>query len=368
VLLYATSNEEYRHPVAGWLVLGWMAAWTALWTLAWTPALARGRTLTVPVLAVDLVGAIGTVLATRWVDTAERIDAGAQTLPAIWPAAAVLAWAVWHGRRGGLVAAFAIAVADLVEVRHLSPITLNNIVLLLLAGLIVGYTVELTRRARGDLARAVAVQAAGAERERLAGDIHDSVLQVLAYIQRRAGELGGEVGELGRLAGEQESRLRALVAGSTTRVGPTGERDLLAALTPLGGGRVVVSGPAGAVLLPADRVDALVGAVAAALDNVERHAGPDARAWVLVEDEGDRVLVTVRDDGVGLPAGRLAAAAAEGRLGVAASISARMASADGRAELTGRPGEGTEVELSVPRPARVTAARGRTGRAEGRPR
>ena len=349
VVLYAGASDEYRNQLGGWLVLAVMAAWTVAWTGLWTPALARGRSLTVPVLVTDLALAVLSVLSTTVVDTAARISSGATTLPAIWPASAVLGWAVWRGRRGGLGAAVTVSVADLVEVRGLSPSTVNSIVLLLLVGVIVGYAVELVRRARGELARAVAVQAAAAERERLAGDIHDSVLQVLAFIQRRSTELGGEVSELGRLAGEQGARLRALVAGAGPEVGPTGERDLCAALAPLAGARVSVSGPGGPVLLPADVVEAVRGAAGAALDNVSRHAGAAASAWVLIEDEGERVLVTVRDDGVGLVPGRLAEAAGEGRLGVTASIISRVTAVGGRARVLGRPGAGTEVELEVPR-------------------
>ena len=46
-----------------------------------------------------------------------------------------------------------------------------------------------------------------------------------------------------------------------------------------------------------------------------RHAG--GRAWVLVEDEGETVTVSIRDEGPGIPDGRLDEAAAQGRLGVA---------------------------------------------------
>lgn len=56
----------------------------------------------------------------------------------------------------------------------------------------------------------------------------------------------------------------------------------------------------------------LAAAVSAALDNVTRHAGADARAWILVEDWADEVTVTVRDDGPGIPEGRLAQAEGEG--------------------------------------------------------
>ncbi|MCZ0973576.1 hypothetical protein O1L55_23995 [Streptomyces albulus] len=69
------------------------------------------------------------------------------------------------------------------------------------------------------------------------------------------------------------------------------------------------------VVLPAAAAAELVAAVGAALDNVRVHVGADARAWILVEDEPDAVLVTVRDEGPGIPEGRLAAAEREGRLG-----------------------------------------------------
>lgn len=89
-------------------------------------------------------------------------------------------------------------------------------------------------------------------------------------------------------------------------------------------------------------------AVAAALDNVARHAGPTARAWVLVEDEAGAVTVTIRDDGAGMPAGRLAAARSEGRLGVAHSIVGRLRALGGDAVVTSAPDQGTEVELRLP--------------------
>jgi signal transduction histidine kinase len=77
--------------------------------------------------------------------------------------------------------------------------------------------------------------------------------------------------------------------------------------------------------------------------------GADARAWILVEDEPDEVIVTVRDDGPGIPEGRLAQAEGEGRLGVALSIRGRLREIGGTAELISVPGQGTEVELKVPK-------------------
>jgi signal transduction histidine kinase len=89
--------------------------------------------------------------------------------------------------------------------------------------------------------------------------------------------------------------------------------------------------------------------VRAALENVREHAGEHAHAWILIEDEADTVTVTVRDDGPGFAPGRLEHAAALGRLGVAQSILGRVRDLGGDAGVRARPGEGTEVELRVPR-------------------
>jgi signal transduction histidine kinase len=70
---------------------------------------------------------------------------------------------------------------------------------------------------------------------------------------------------------------------------------------------------------------------------------------VLVEDTGDEVVVTVRDDGPGIPDGRLAEAVAAGRLGVAQSIRGRIGDLGGTVAVVSAAGEGTEVELHVPR-------------------
>ncbi|HEU4421165.1 MAG TPA: ATP-binding protein, partial [Pilimelia sp.] len=222
----------------------------------------------------------------------------------------------------------------------------------------------------------VELEAANRERERLARGIHDSVLQVLAMVQRRGAKLDGEAGELARLAGQQEAALRALIATGPVAAGD-GVVDLRTVLNVYAGPAVSVAVPAVPVPLPARVAREVGAAVGAALANVERHCGPAARAWVLVEDEaglraddpaelvaddaaglradeaaghrGGVVTVTVRDDGPGIPGERLGEAAAEGRLGVAQSIRGRIADLGGTARITSAPGEGTEIELRIPR-------------------
>ena len=76
--------------------------------------------------------------------------------------APVLAWAVWSGWVGGLGAGAAVGAAAVVEKGTPSQATVNSLVLLLLVGAVVGYVVQLARRAETAYAEAVALQAAGA--------------------------------------------------------------------------------------------------------------------------------------------------------------------------------------------------------------
>ena len=111
---------------------------------------------------------------------------------------------------------------------------------------------------------------------------------------------------------------------------------------------MTVSTPATPVVLAAARAREVAAAVGAALANVAAHAGEAARAWVLLEDEGHELVVSVRDDGRGFEPDRLAEARAEGRLGVASSIEGRVRELGGTMAVESAPGAGTEVELRVP--------------------
>jgi signal transduction histidine kinase len=287
-----------------------------------------------------------TVVATRFLDDADRIADGAQTLPVVWAATPVLVFAVIGGWPAGVAAAAGVGLADLFHRGALTVPTANNIVLLLLAGAVVGHAMTLARRGELALARALAMQAAATERERLARDIHDNVLQVLALVGRRGKEAGGEAAEIGRLAADQERALRALVTTAPQTV--DGDLDLRALLASYATASVTVSTPATPVLLAAARAQAVAAAVGAALANVAAHAGAAARAWVLLEDAGSEVVVSVRDDGCGFDPGRLDEARAEGRLGVVGSIEGRIRDLGGTAAVESSPGAGTEVELRIP--------------------
>ncbi|BCJ66516.1 MacS family sensor histidine kinase [Polymorphospora rubra] len=350
--IVARDVRDYARPLAVLPVLAVLIGWTVATAYAYArPAWRRW-----PLLGADLLISVAVLVVTPWVVGRAALNDGAPTLGVAWQAGPVLTWAVSGGRRRGVVAALVVGGADLAVRERLTQSSLTGTALMLLAALAVGHVVRLTSAAEERWQRAVALEAATREREaatrereRLARGIHDSVLQVLALVQRRGAHLDGEAGELARLAGEQETALRALIARE-----PSGDDDgQLLDLRPLVGRYtsplVSVAAPATPVRLPAGAAREIGAAVGAALDNVERHCGPQARAWVLVEDEGGAVTVSVRDEGPGLPAGRLDEAAAQGRLGVAQSIRGRIADLGGTVTITSVVGEGTEVELTVPR-------------------
>ncbi len=340
--IYIVRYRGYDHPLVGAVVMAFLVAWTGFVVWAYDAPGRRRPWL----LVSDLAVAVTAIALSPYVK-GEGLNA---TLPGYWVMGAMLAWAILWRWPGGLVAATVLAIADVSIREHFTQKAYGNIFLLILGGAIVGFLSELLQRMAGQRDRAERAAAAAEERQRLARVVHDGVLQALALVQRRAPELGPDGVELGRLAGEQEVRLRSLVQGdSRDLVAPLGDVDLVQQLVELQSTTVHVSVPGGPVVLPASVAHEVVSAVESCLSNVRHHVGRDAEAWVLVETLEDRWIVSVRDDGPGIPPGRLEESRAEGRLGVHQSITGRMEDLGGRAVLTSAPGQGTEWELSLPR-------------------
>lgn len=372
VLLAFFGRDRYDRP---WVAIAYLVVMAA-WTLGTLPKVAGAAACTKRFLGADLTVALVGILLTPLADfEAQHVDG--PTLPSIWTAGSVLAFAIKGGWRWAALASSFVAAANIIERGEPSRDTFHNVLLVWVASIAIGYVVEVARASERTLARALEIEAATRERERLARDIHDSVLQVLAMVQRRGTALGGEAAELGRMAGEQEVALRTLVSSGllpATRVSedaaegavvrsvevddePSGQADydLRSLLAPHAGSRTSFAEPGAPVLLAPAVARELAAAVGAALDNVRIHAGEKAQAWILVEDWPDEVIVTVRDDGPGIPEGRLAQAEGEGRMGVALSIRGRLRDLGGTAELISVPGQGTEVELKVPKVSRGKA-------------
>ncbi|MEV4641530.1 DUF5931 domain-containing protein [Actinoplanes sp. NPDC049548] len=345
-ILVVRNVQVYERPMLAWPVLALTAAWTVFTTYAYAVPERRKA----PLLVADLLVTMAVMASSAWIVGSDALKDGKPTLAVAWHVAPVIAWAVAGGRRWGIAAALAMGATDLVVRNHFDQAAYTGTVLMLLAALAVGYLVGIAEVSQRRLERAIQLEAATRERERLARDIHDSVLQVLALVKRRGAGLDGEAGELARLAGEQEAALRTLVTGRNAEpVDEKADVDLMTLLDPYASATVSVAAPAGAVRLPSRAASEIAAAVAAALDNVTKHCAPGTKVWVLVEDEPASVTVSVRDDGCGIAPDRLAEAESQGRLGVAQSIRGRISDIHGTVRITSAPDQGTEVEMTVPR-------------------
>jgi signal transduction histidine kinase len=335
-------RDGFSRPALAAVALVGMVVWT--FVISWA-YYAYSRRTTGWVLA-DMAVALAAIAITPLV----KEPGYHSTLPGFWVIAAMFAWAVhWH-LQGGAAAAVLLTVADALTRHYVTETVYGNYFLLLIGGPIVGLMVDSLLRSAARTAVAEREVAAATERNRLARAVHDGVLQALSLVQRRAPELGPHGVELGRLAGEQEQALRTLIRQQDALDdSEAGMVDLVGALMALEHRPgVSVATPPDPVPLEPARARELVAAVTACLDNVGAHVGAEAPAWVLLEAAPDYVRVSVRDEGPGIPPGRLDDASREGRLGVSSSIRGRVAELGGWADLTTGT-FGTEWELTVPR-------------------
>ncbi|MFI1915594.1 MacS family sensor histidine kinase [Nocardia sp. NPDC020380] len=368
-LLYAVGQQvasvpHYTDQRLSWVLIALMAVWSGVsavllsqWRIQHSP-----RIRTAVVLG-DHVVVIALIFATRLIANYDWYH-GHQTLPTtLWAANAVVSAAILWGPLGGVCSGLLIAAA-VVTTREQWDFDVwrdATAPVLISVGLALGLAANTARRAQQQLQRAVRLTAAAQERERLARQVHDGVLQVLSYIKRRGTEIGGPTAELAQQAGEQEVALRVLISEQGERADAGGpEQDLRPLLTAQATPIVFISTPGDPVPLGHWEARELSAAVAAALANVVQHAGPGAKAYVLLEDTGDELIVSVRDDGPGIAPGRLAEAEGQGRMGVSRSIVGRIAALGGSAHLlfeapggeTVEEGPGAEWEFRVPRPPR----------------
>jgi signal transduction histidine kinase len=352
VVVDARRIDEVAMPGLVWAGLALMAGWSLVANVVYE--VWRRRPLWFFVL--DVAVACGVLLLSPTVLGEEVWAPGEASVPTFWVVGAVLAVAVGLGWWQGVLASLCVTGVELAVRVETTSTTWANIFLLTMAAAAVGFMATTLCRSAEARAAAERLRATLQERARLARVVHDGVLQVLAMVQRRAQD-DADLAELGRLAAQQESSLRALgqydaraAAASLHGITHAPETDLVHALEQVVGMHSL-SGPGTPVRLPEETVTELAAAVSECLLNVARHVGEHARAWVLVEDLDDEVVVTVRDEGPGIATDRLSVAAAEGRIGVSGSIMGRLRDLGGRAELTTGPTIGTEWELYVPRTA-----------------
>jgi signal transduction histidine kinase len=180
-----------------------------------------------------------------------------------------------------------------------------------------------------------------AERAEIASRIHDSVLQTLALVQRHA----GDAPRVTSLARRQERELRRWLYGSGFGSAMSLNDALAEAVADVEeahGVRIELASAGDTALDEA--LAQLVLAAREALTNAAKHSQADEIS--VYSDVGPAaVSVFVRDRGVGFSRDSISG----DRRGLSESIEGRMTRAGGQATVSSAPGEGTEVELTIPR-------------------
>lgn len=365
-LAFAT-REDLSRPGAALAVLGATFLW-CLWfslTRAWERPVERW---------IDLAIAVALLPISGWVMAPGTTAGSAPFFATSYPASAALTMGAGIGVGGGLFAGAALslglALSRPVNGLPLSELSnaewaalVNGAFYYVAAGGAAGVVSRVLRRSALECDRAVEEAARErersarlAEREALGRQIHDSVLQSLALIDKRGRELTSagpeipatEVRSLVELAASQGDALRSLL-NEPPGEAPTGAASLRLALAEAArttDGLPVTVTATGPVWLPASLAEQVVAAVRQALDNVVQHAAA-SRVTVFVEQVDGGVVVSVRDDGVGFEFDeeRLAH---EGKLGLLRSMKGRIEDLGGTMSVRTAPGRGTEVEFRIP--------------------
>jgi signal transduction histidine kinase len=186
------------------------------------------------------------------------------------------------------------------------------------------------------------------ERSDMAAHLHDSVLQTLALIQRRADQPQQVI----QLARAQERELRSWLFDGLSPGSADGQATTLAAGIRLIQQEVEAQHEIAVEAVTVgdceldDNLEALLAAAREATVNAAKWSGASVVA-LFAEVEPAEVVLFVRDRGRGFDP----QAVPRDRKGLAESIHARMERRGGSATVRSAPAEGTEVSLTMPRAA-----------------
>jgi signal transduction histidine kinase len=221
----------------------------------------------------------------------------------------------------------------------------------------------------------VQVLAVTQERERIAREMHDSLAQVLGYVNTKAqaaqalldrGEderASAQIGQLAEAARAAYADVREDILALRTSLGdPDGFvgplRQYLERWQDQSGVRVRLIEPPADEPLPA--IDAiaevqLLRIVQESLANVRKHAKAE-HVEIRLGAEHDALVATVHDDGTGFDPARLGRSDFP-RFGLS-TMRERAEGVGGALDVASTPGEGTSVTVRIPAAAAVTTRRG----------
>ena len=200
-------------------------------------------------------------------------------------------------------------------------------------GALIGWLVALLRKSEDEISHHQA-------RDEMARVLHDTVLQTLALVDRRARDSDPALAATARQA---DRDLRAFLFADGSSGG-----DSLRARIHSQIGRVRAGSESNIVVNVLDddsridgrKQDALARAIGEAVANAIEHAHPSMIVVFAESSDAEQIFATVRDDGVGFDT----SANMSGH-GISHSIVARMEAVGGMATITSSPGHGTEVSL-----------------------
>jgi signal transduction histidine kinase len=208
-------------------------------------------------------------------------------------------------------------------------------------------TAPLWRRLLDSRAAERAARIRSEERTAVAAHLHDSVLQTLALIQRHA----GDPTVVGRLARSQERELRAWLYEPTVVTGGTWAGLVARLVAEVEADHAVTVDPVVVGDVPVDEAVATLGQAAKeAVVNAAKHSGAPTVS-LYSEISPTTVTVYVRDRGTGFDPD----AVPVDRRGLRDSVIGRLTRLGGTATVRSAPGEGTEVELCLPRAEEAAA-------------
>jgi signal transduction histidine kinase len=335
---YLLTREAMDRP---WLPIG-VAVVVAVWAIVsvgWS-ATAPHRLTAVPTLVVDAALGAGSLLAAA--GTGDGVLTYSGGFPLI-----VVAIASIHGRRAAWSAAALMALVTLAARPGGVGDAVGSIVLYAAGAAIFTWVIRVLRisdrrhrEAEERRRQAESARVRAEERVEISRHLHDSVLQTLALIQRKADSPAAVT----VLARKQERDLRDWLFGEVAVGGAFNDavRKVAADVEeryalPV---ELVTSGDAELTESGA----ALVAAAAEAMTNAAAHSG-SASLSVFTEAATDALRIFVRDRGSGFDPDHLPA----DRLGVRESIVGRIAGRGGTATVRSEAGWGTEWRLEVRR-------------------
>jgi hypothetical protein len=184
------------------------------------------------------------------------------------------------------------------------------------------------------------------ERAKMATRVHDSVLQTLALIQRRA----DNPQEVAKLARAQERELRSwLFNGEAPGTSSSEDKTVTTAVARIQSDIEAAHGITVEVVTVGDcelddNLRELIAAAREATVNSAKWSGEQIVS-IYAEVEAEEVSIFVRDRGKGFDPSKVP----EDRKGVSESVHGRMNRIGGSSEVRSAPGAGTDVEMKMPR-------------------